>query len=155
MTEIPYLGLRSHQPLVPQRGCTSNNYLTLHRPYRPTVPGRVRHKKGKQKAQSSKMTPQHLKTTVRQQRAKIPGPRSVATSAPQPRDVWGTSPLWQIEELCLKTEWWLKSPLADQKGGALVVVVQRSHSAPEEKHRRKPLCVQDRTQLHLPMQTPI
>lgn len=141
--------------LVPRRGCTSDNYLTLHHPYRPTVPSRVRHKKGKQKAQSSKMTPQHLKTTVRQQRAKIPGPRRIATSAQQPRDVWGTSPLWQIEELCLKMEWWLKYSLVDQKGRVLVVVVQKSHSAPEVKHCRKPFHVQDRTQLHLPMQTPI
>lgn len=103
--QIPCLGLRrNHQALVLQRGCTSNNYLTLHLPCRPTVPGRAHHKKGKQRAQSSKVTPQNLETTVKQQRARIPGPLRATIPAQPPKDACETSPLWQIEGLCPKME---------------------------------------------------
>ena len=105
LQQIPCLGLRrNHQTLVVQRACTSNNYLTLHLPCRPTVPGRAHHKKGKQRAQSSKATPQILETTVKQQRTRIPGPQRAAIPAQPLKDVCETSPLWQIEGLYLKME---------------------------------------------------
>lgn len=98
LQQIPCLGLRrNHQTLVLQREFTSNNYLTLHLPCRPTVPGRARHRKGKQRAQSSKATPQNLEKTVKQQRARMPGPQRATIPAQPLKDVCKTSPLWQIE----------------------------------------------------------
>lgn len=105
LQQIPCLGLRrNHQTWVLQRGCTSNSYLTLHLPCRLTVPGRAHHKKGKQRAQSSKATPQNLATTGRQQRARTHGPQRVALPVQLLRVVCETSPLWQREWLSPKTD---------------------------------------------------
>lgn len=47
----------------------------------------------------------------------------------------------------------VKHLLGDQRGRVLVEVAQKSHSAPEVKHYRRPCHVQDRMQLHLLAQT--
>lgn len=72
---------RKQQTLVPQRGYTSNSYLTRHLLCKPIVPGKAHHKKGKQRAQNSKVMLQKLQTTIKHQRARTLGLWTIATPA--------------------------------------------------------------------------
>lgn len=72
---------RKQQMLVLQRGYTSNSYLTRHLPCKPIVPGKVHHKKGKRRAQNSKVMLQKLQTTIKHQRARTLGLWTIATPA--------------------------------------------------------------------------